>query len=95
MKRFLTALLCACVLSSIMITVASAVTILTIINLTVTAPAVGKKPAETAASVLDYAHSVVKKLEWSGNFDSNGAFMAGGKYTATVTMGIKAGEEDI
>ena len=92
-KRFLTALLCTCVLAGIMATVASAVTILTIINLTVTAPAVGKKPADTTASVPDHAHSVVKKLEWSGNFDSNGAFMAGEKYTATVTMGIKSGED--
>ena len=91
-KRFLTALLCVCVLAGVMTTVASAVTILTIINLTVDAPAVGKKPADTA-SVPDHAHSVVKKVEWSGSFDSNGAFKAGEKYKLTVTMGIKSGED--
>lgn len=93
MKRFLTAFLCVCILACVTAPVAQATTILTIINLTVTAPAVGKTPAATTASVPSHAHSVVKKLEWSGNFDSNGAFKAGEKYTATVTMGIKAGED--
>lgn len=90
-KRFLTALLCVCLLAGVMAPAASAVTVLTIINLTVDAPAAGKKPA-TTASVPSTAHSTVKKVEWSGSLDSDGTFKAGESYTVTVTMGIKKGE---
>lgn len=92
LKRFLTALLCACVLAGVMAPTALAATTLTIINITVAAPSVGQKPA-TTASVPSHAHSVVQKVEWSGQLDSNGAFIEGVSYKVTVTMGIKPGAD--
>lgn len=35
----------------------------------------------------------MKKVEWSGQLDSNGAFKEGVRYTVTITMGIKNGED--
>ena len=75
-----------------MVPTASATTILTIINITVDAPAVGKKRATTAC-VPSHARSAVQKVAWSGQLDSNGAFMADVNYKVTVTMGIKKGED--
>lgn len=92
LQKFLAALLCVCVVAGFMAPAASAVSVLTIINLTVDAPAVGKKPADTA-TVPSHAHSAVQKVEWSGQLDSSGAFMADTSYKVTVTMGIKAGAD--
>lgn len=91
-KKFLAALLCVCALVGIMTPAASAVTVLSIINLTVDAPAAGAKPA-TTASVPSHAHSTVQKVEWSGQLNADGTFMAGVSYKVTVTMGIKKGED--
>lgn len=92
LKKFLATLLCVCVLGGLMASAASAVTVLTIINLTVDAPVAGQKPAVTA-TVPSHAHSVVQKVEWSGQLDSSGAFMAGVSYKVTVTLGIKEGAD--
>ena len=91
-QKFLAVLLCIGVLAGPMTPAASATAVLTIINLTVDAPAVGQKPA-AAASVPAHARSAVQKVEWSGRLDSSGAFMAGVSYKVTVTLGIKEGED--
>lgn len=92
LQKFLVMLLCVCTLMGIMMPTASATTTLTIINLTLDAPVAGQKPT-TTASVPSHARSAVQKVEWSGQLDSSGAFQAGVRYTVTVTLGIKRGED--
>ena len=92
LQKFLVMLLCIGTLMGIMMPAASATTTLTIINLTLDAPVVGQKPT-TTASVPSHARSAVQKVEWSGKLDSSGAFQAGVRYTVTVTLGIKRGED--
>lgn len=55
---------------------------------TITAPAVGATPA-TTATIPASASTMVKKVEWIGNLDSNGKFAAGESYTVKLTMGMK------
>lgn len=89
--KFLAAFLCVCLLSGMMATMASAVTILKIINLTVDEPVAGKSAEYATASLPETAHSTVKDVEWTGKFDSDNKFLAGERYKLTVTLGIKAG----
>lgn len=92
-KRFLAIILCMCALAGMMATNASAVTTLTIINLTVDAPVVGQKASSTTASVPSHARSTVEKVEWTGEFDDTNTFLEGVSYKLTVTMGIKKGSD--
>ena len=92
LQKFLTVLLCVCTLMGVMMPAASATTTLTIINLTLDVPVVGNKPTATA-SLPSHARSAVKEVEWSGELDSDGTFMAGVSYKVTVTLGIKKGED--
>lgn len=92
LQKFLAVLLCVCTLMGVLMPAASATTTLTIINLTLDAPIVGNKPTATA-SLPSHARSAVKKVEWSGQLDSDGTFMTGVSYKVTVTLGIKKGED--
>ena len=95
LQKFLAMFLCVCALMGGMMPAASATqgkkpTELNTIRLTVDAPASGQVPA-AMASLLSSARSVVEKVEWSGQTDTDGTFMPRVKYRVTVTLGIKPG----
>lgn len=90
--RFLTAVLCVCMLTGLLTVTASASTVLSKIRVTIDEPVVGKRPASTA-SLPSTARSAIKDVEWSGQLDENGAFKEGVRYTVTVTLGIKPGAD--
>lgn len=64
--------------------------ILTMARITLEAPAVGARPADTA-HMPSTASTYIKNLTWSGPLDANGCFQAGTEYTATITLGVKDG----
>lgn len=91
-KRRLTSLmaviLCMCVMAGTMIVNAGAASVITKVRLTVESPQSGKYPS-TTAKLPSTAHSIVKKVEWSGKLDTDGTFMYRTTYKVTVTLGIK------
>lgn len=95
-KKRLTALLavvmCACIMAGTMTVSVGASSVITKIRLTVDAPGSGKHPAKTA-KLPSTAHSTVKKVEWSGELDTDGSFMPRTTYKVTVTLGIKEGAD--
>ena len=93
MRRLLCAILCFCMLISILPATVFATTWITIFNVTVTEPKVGEKPAYDA-KVPETASTYVTKTKWSGEFDENGCFQHGYKYTVSVSVKIKDGQND-
>ena len=53
-------------------------------------PVVGEKPI-TTGTMPSNASSQINRVEWIGNFDSNGCFKAGESYTIRVHLAIKSG----
>lgn len=94
LQRFLAMLLCLCVTAGMLTLPAAAATVLNRVRLTIEAPRSGKQPAATA-SLPKNARSVVQDVRWSGQLDTDGTFMPRVKYTVTVTLGIKRGEDCI
>lgn len=57
--------------------------------LTIDEPAPGGRPAATA-SLSAGASTEVRKVEWEGDFDGNGCFLAGKAYTVRIHVYMKA-----
>ena len=92
MKKSLSAILCLCMLLSILPANVFAASPVNIFNVTVTEPKVGEKPVYEA-SVPATASTYVTKTEWSGELDSNGCFKANTAYTVNVTVRLKPGQD--
>ena len=88
MKKFLSILLCLCMLTSVFCVSVSAKSPVNIFNVTVEAPKAGNKP-DYNASVPKTASTKVVKVEWDGDFDTNGCFKSGTEYTMYATVQLK------
>ncbi|MDE7297894.1 MAG: fibronectin type III domain-containing protein [Lachnospiraceae bacterium] len=64
------------------------------VNLTVKEPAAGKKPAATA-SIPASASTEARKVEWEGDFDADGCFVAGKIYTVHIHVYMKTNMDKV
>lgn len=83
MKRIITIILALCMLLCVLPMNASAATMVSIFELYVNVPVVGEAPMYRADGPNTSCE--VTKVEWFGNFDANGCFMANEKYTVNIT----------
>ena len=93
MKRFLSVILCLCMLASICCVTAYAKSPVNIFNVTVAETRGGNKP-DYNASVPKTASTKVVNVEWKGELDANGCFKSGTEYTVYVTMKLKDEHKD-
>ena len=91
MKRILGIILSLCMLFSILPTNVFAATQIGRSAVTVNEPVVGEKPI-AFASLYNQSLEVVN-VEWVGELDANGCFMANTAYTINITIRIKAGQD--
>ena len=91
MKKILSAVICLCMLLSILPANAFAATMISKSDISVNAPEAGAAPI-VFASVLNQSLEVIK-VEWVGELDANGCFKANTAYTINITIRIKAGQD--
>ena len=91
MKKILSAILCLCMLLSILPSNVFAANV-TIFNVTVKTPKFGGE-LSYEASVPETASTYVSKVEWNGKLDALGKVMRG-NYEVRVTVRIKDGMDD-
>lgn len=90
-KRLLSCLLCLCMVFALLPTAALAAgDLVTRITITMDEPAVGKTPAATA-SIPSKDSTYVKSVTWYGEFDADGKFKPGMKYTVDIVVCVKDG----
>ncbi len=89
MKKIVSLIVCLCLFVSILPIVGTAAGVsLSIVRITMTEPKVGgEKPMD--AKVPETARSIVTNVTWEGNFDANGCFLEGNRYTVFVEVGLK------
>ena len=91
MKKSLSAILCLCMLLSILPANVFAANI-TIFNVTVKEPKTGEE-LSYEASVPETASTYVAKVEWTGELDASGK-VTYGEYEVRVTVRIKDGMDE-
>lgn len=92
MKKVLCMLLCLCMMISIFTTVpVSAAYMINGSDITVTAPKAGEKPIAYALFLNPKIEA--SKVEWIGELDANGCFMAGKSYTVKIYARIVPGSD--
>jgi len=88
LNRVLCVILCFVMLAGMLSAPATAATTnVNQIKLTMEAPALGKKPADTA--IGESASSEFVSIEWYGELDDDGCFKANTVYSAKIVMKIK------
>lgn len=73
-------------------TALAATATVTLVKITMTAPAVGK-PLPTTAKTSSGAKTTITNVEWSGQLDENGNMAYDTEYTAVFTVEIKEGQD--
>lgn len=89
----------SCLLVSMMLLMMASVSVYAAGSITkayarITAPQVGARP-DNNGTMPSTASTYISKVEWLGNFDSNGCFKAGEAYTAKVHLCIKSGMDKV
>ena len=96
-KQILSMILCLCIVASLMPQVAQAAVTVTQVTVDqLELPKLGAKPDTTAVAVertnrKKSSNVYVDKVQWEGELDKNGRFMAGIEYKVTVTVKTKNG----
>ena len=85
MKKVFSVILCVCMLANLVCAVAADKSPVNIFNVTVETPLAGNKP-DYNAYVPKTASTTVVDVEWDGDFDKNGCFQMGKKYTMYATV---------
>ena len=91
MKKILSTILCLCMLLCILPTNVFAAYMINGSDITLTAPEVGEKPIASATFFNPKIEAA--KVEWTGEFDANGCFMAGKSYTVKIYAKIVLGSD--
>lgn len=89
-KGLLSILLCLCMVFTLPSAALAAGGRVTRITITMDKPAVGKTPA-TTATVPSADSTYVKSVKWYGEFDEDGKFKPGMKYTVDIVLAVKDG----
>lgn len=92
MKRIFSLVLCLVMILSMLPANVFAASTVSVFRITVTEPKEGEKPVNSG-SVPATASTEVVKVEWKGDFNDDGTFADGERYTVEVTVKIKDGTD--
>ena len=87
MRKFLSILLCLCLMISILPVSVFAATEIKVLHAQVTEPAVGQKPGKV--TLTGDTRFKVTETKWSGNLNADGTFMAGEVYSVEYKVTFK------